>query len=114
MTGAAEARPFDLDQAAAAAAATQEADPFAFTYHGVTYEVPPSTAWPLQTQALIGQGELGDALVLLLGQEQFDQLCAAGITMGEINVLFTAVGEAAGMGGLPNSRQPAQPGSTQT
>jgi hypothetical protein len=105
---------FDLDQAAAAAAAAQEATPFPFTYRGATYEVPPALNWPLQAQALIGRGELADAMVLLLGQATFDQLCAAGMTMGELNVLFEEVGRAAGVGGLPNSPPPAPPGSTAT
>lgn len=105
---------FDLDAAAAAAAAESSAVPFAFTYHGADYEVPPATAWPLEAQRFIARGELDPALVLLLGKEPYEHLIDAGMTVGELNVLFEAIGEAAGVGSLPNLPQPAQPGSTQT
>ena len=81
---------------------------------GGPYEVPPAVLWPLEAQAKIAQGELQDALTMLLGAEQYDRLVEAGITVGELGVLFQAVGEAAGVGGLGNLSAPAQRGSTPT
>jgi hypothetical protein len=114
MSRAASNGRFDLDAAAAAAVAESEPAPFLFSYKGADYEVPPATSWPLEAQSLIGKGELERALVMLLGQEPYERLVAAGMTVGELNVLFTAVGEAAGMGDLPNLSPPAPAGSTQT
>jgi len=116
VTGAAngQRKGFDLDKAAAAAMAEVKPEPFLFTYKGSSYSVPPAQSWPLEAQSLIGQGELERALVMLLGREAYDQLVSAGITVGELTVLFEAVGEAAGVGGLPNSPQPARAGLTPT
>jgi hypothetical protein len=114
MSRAASNGRFDLDAAAAAAVAEGNAAPFLFTYKGTDYQVPPATDWPLEAQSLIGRGELEAALVMLLGREAYDALVAAGMTVGELNVLFTAVGEAAGVGGLPNLSAPAAAASTPT
>jgi len=116
MSGAANGRPaFDLDAAAAKAAADEGgAVPFAFTFRGQDYEAPPAMAWPLRAQRLIAKGELEPALGLLLGDEQYDRLVEAGMTVGDLTVLFEAIGEAAGTGGLGNSPPPARPGSTRT
>jgi len=114
MTGAANGRPavFDLDAAAEKAAAEGSAAPFAFTYRGESYEAPAALSWPLEAQRLIGRGELEAALSMLLGAEQFARLVDAGITVGELSVLFEAIGEAAGVGSLPNSPRPAPRAST--
>jgi hypothetical protein len=114
MNRAASNGRFDLDAAAAAAVAEAEPAPFLFTYKGAEYQVPPATSWPLEAQSLIGKGELEAALVMLLGQDAYAGLVAAGMTIGELNVLFTAVGEAAGMESLPNLSRPATAGSTPT
>ena len=116
MTGAARnGQPFDLDLAAKAARAEANPVPFQFTYRGQAYQVPPAIDWPLQAQALIGEGELEQALVMLMGQEVYDGLVAQGITMGELSALFEAVGEQATGGGLGNSSGPAKPAlQTQT
>jgi len=105
---------FDLDAASAAALAEAKPVPFAFTYHGAEYEVPAAVLWPLEIQALIAAGEIDKALPKLLGPQQYDALIAAGITVGELSVLFQAVGEAAGVGGLGNLSAPAQRGSIPT
>jgi hypothetical protein len=114
VTAAANGRPaaFDLDAAAEKAAADSNAAPFAFTYRGESYEAPAALSWPLEAQRLIGLGELEPALGMLLGDDQFARLVAAGITVGELSVLFEAIGEAAGVGGLPNSPRPARRAST--
>jgi len=114
MTGAASNGRFDLSAAAATAAAETPAVPFLFSYKGEDYEIPPATSWPLSAQAQIAAGELEGALTSLLGKEPLERLIAAGMTVGELNILFTAVGEAAGMTDLPNLPAPARPGSTRT
>jgi hypothetical protein len=105
-------RIFDLG--AAAASGTGEADPFPFTYKGKSYAVPPSTAWPLRVQRLLGEGDLAVAISELLGADTARQLEDDGITLGELEILFTEVGRAAGVGGLPNSPPPARRASTRT
>lgn len=108
------ARRFDLDKAAAAALADNAPVPFEFTYKGTDYAVPAALTWPLEAQALIAKGELEPALIMLLGSDAYAQLVGAGMTVGELTVLFEAVGEAAGVGGLGNSSPPALPASTPT
>ena len=98
---------FDLDKASAAALAESKPVPFQFTYKGADYEVPAAVLWPLEAQALIAQGEIAQALTMLLGAENYALLVAAGMTVGELTTLFEAVGEAAGVGGLGNSSPPA-------
>jgi hypothetical protein len=105
---------FDLDAAAKAAAAESHPVPFAFTYKGEDYDVPPAVQWPLEAQRLISQGELDTALAMLLGDAQYEGLIAAGITVGDLTVLFEAIGQAAGVDGLPNLPQPARPALTRT
>jgi hypothetical protein len=114
MTRAANGRPFDLDAAVVAAAAESEPVPFQFSYHGAAYEVPPATAWPMAAQAMIGAGDIDKAMHMIVGAEVYQALCDAGMTMGELTVLLGAVGEAAGVDGLPNSSEPAAQGSTRT
>jgi hypothetical protein len=115
MSGAANGRArFDLDAAAASALAEAKPVPFAFTFKGQEFEVPAAVLWPLEAQALIAKGELDRALTMLLGAESYDRLIVAGITVGELTVLFEAVGEAAGVGGLGNLSAPAARVSTPT
>ena len=103
---------FNLDEAAEAAKSEATAQPFAFTWHGESYEVPAATEWPLSAMTAMSEGNLPAALGALLGQESYDQLAATGITIGALNSLFDAIGKAAGMGGLPNSSASPQPAST--
>lgn len=116
MTAAANGRPkrFDLDGAAAAALAEANPQPFAFTFKGQDFDVPAATTWPLEAQAMIARGDLDQALTLLLGAEPYARLVATGMTVGELTVLFEAIGDAAGVGGLPNLSRPAAAGSTPT
>ena len=104
-----------LDLEAATQAAATEADkrPFTFAYKGARYEVPPSATWPLKTVRAVGAGDLEDALGELLGPG-YDQLCEDGLTVGELNFLFTSMGAIAGMPSLPNSARRARPVSTRT
>jgi len=105
---------FDLSAASAAAAAESPPVPFEFSYKGEDYTIPPATEWPLSLQAQIAAGDLEGALTGLLGQEPYKRLLADGMTVGELNILFTKIGEASGVENLPNLPVPAQPGSTPT
>jgi hypothetical protein len=105
---------FDLDSAAAAARAEANAEPFAFTWHGHQYVVPPATEWPLSAVTAMGEGNLAGAMGALLGDDAYAQIAATGITIGDLNTLFDAIGKAAGMGGLPNSPPLPRPASTRT
>jgi len=115
MTRAASnGQPYDLDAAVAAAYAESKPVPFAFTYHGTAYEVPPAQSWPLEAQALIGAGDVDRGMRQVLGADTYAALSAAGMTMGELTLLLEAVGKQAGLEGLPNSSAPAAQGSTPT
>jgi hypothetical protein len=100
-------RPFDLQAAADAAAAEAEGRPFVFAYAGKTYEVPVATAWPVSALRSLAEGNLDEALGVLLGPEAYDQLTEAGIKLGDLNVLFDKIAAESGLGSLPNSRAPA-------
>lgn len=90
---------FDLD--AAVAEAEAEGEPFRFTDHGNTYEVPPQSEWPLTVFGALARGDLEFALRSLLGAEQWEKL-SPGFTLGRLDVLFTRMAKDAGMT-LPNS-----------
>lgn len=104
---------FDLDAAAAAAAAEGDAEPFPFTFKGHDYTVPPMRVWPLSALRAVSRGDLDDALGLLLGGETYDAICADGLTVGQLNVLFERIAGTSGLT-LPNSPPPARPGSHRT
>jgi hypothetical protein len=106
--------PFDLEVAAKAAAAEADEEPFAFTYHGQGYAVPPAKQWPLSALRHVSRGDLDAALPVLLGAEAYDRLTDAGLNLGELNTLFEAIGRTYGIGSLPNSSPPRRPVSTRT
>jgi hypothetical protein len=117
VTGASangKAEPFDLQAAAKAAATEAQARPFAFTYKTKRYQVPPARQWPVAALAALGEGNLEAALSELLGEQVYDRLVKAGLTIGELNVLFAKLGAEAGFPSLPNSPLPALPSSTPT
>jgi hypothetical protein len=98
----------------AAAAAEGEAAPFPFIYKGTHYELPAMSGWPMTIIRKVATGDLEDALGSLIGPETYEQLCAAGLTLGEMKALFAAAGATGGMATLPNSRPRAPHGSTRT
>jgi hypothetical protein len=105
---------FDLEAAAEAAAGEAGAEPFEFTYKGATYDIPPGREWPVAALAALAAGELEAALSTLLGEANYLRLTEAGLTIGQLNALFTAVGAKAGFPSLPNSPLPVPRSSTQT
>lgn len=106
-------RAFDLDAAAREAAAS-EGEPFAFTWKGTAYTLPPQAQWPMQAVRLLAAGDINGAMAELMGEAEYDALCQSGLTLGDMTRLFEEVGNSAGMGGLPNSSPPARAGSTRT
>lgn len=105
-------RPFDLDAAVKAAGAEATGEPFAFTWHGEQYEIPPQTDWAMTTVRALSSGDLNTAMAELLGKDKYDELCESGMTLGQLGQLIDSVGNDAGMGGLPNSSRPARRAST--
>lgn len=105
---------FDLEAASLAATNEAEAVPFAFTYKGQSYEVPPSTTWPISALRAISAGDLDGALPELLGAEQYEQLAASGLRVGELSILFERIAAHSGLGSLPNSGPPQRHVSTRT
>jgi hypothetical protein len=108
-----KAAPFDLDAAVAAAAAEGKDQPFAFTYHGTRYEVPPSGNWSLTALDALSAGDLAGALAEMLG-EDYNKLRDAGLKLGELNALIEAIGQESGFESLPNSGPPQRRVSTRT
>jgi hypothetical protein len=105
---------FDLEAAAKAAAKEGSGEPFAFTYKGRDYEVPPSDQWPVEALGRLADGDLNGALSELLGADAYAALSGAGLVLGELNVLFEKLAADAGLESLPNSSLPARLATTRT
>jgi hypothetical protein len=105
---------FDLVAAAKAAQAEADDRPFPFTYKGKRYQMPPARGWPIEALGQLAAGNLEGALSELLGADTYAKLTKAGLTVGELNVLFAAAGREAGFPSLPNLPAPAAPSSTPT
>jgi hypothetical protein len=103
---------FDLEAAAEAAAGEAASELFPFTYKGSTYDIPPGRDWPVAALAALASGDLERALSALLGEANYIKLTDAGLTVGQLNALFTEVGKKAGFPSLPNSRPPRRQSST--
>lgn len=102
---------FDLEAAADAAAGEAGGHPFEFTFKGATYDIPPGRDWPVAALSALAAGELESALSALLGEANYVKLTDAGLTVGQLNTLFTQVGAKAGFPSLPNSAPPRRPSS---
>ena len=103
----------DLEAAAGAAATEAERAPFTFAYKSRRYEVPAMAGWPLKTVRAVALGDLEGALGELIGAD-YDRMCDAGLTLGELTFLFQSMGATAALPSLPNSGRPARRGSTRT
>lgn len=108
----AEQTVFDLDAAALAAASEATREPFAFTFKGEAYEMPNQAEWPLQALRAFAAGELDGALEGIMGEAAVNRLTSAGMTLGDLNLLFDEAGRQAGMGDGKNFGPPQQRGST--
>jgi hypothetical protein len=104
---------FDLDAAAGAAIAEALDRPFRFSYHGELYELPNQKTWPLAAAAELAQNGDMEAFLDAIGAPGvYAKLAAAGLRLGEMNVLMDQAAEEAGVGNLPNSSQRARRAST--
>jgi hypothetical protein len=89
---------WDLEVAAKAAA--DEAGPrvpFTFAYKGEQYTVPPMAEWSLATLRQVARGEFDLALPDLLGDDGYEALTDAGMTVGELTALFDKVAGESGL-----------------
>jgi hypothetical protein len=114
VTGAKANGQWDLEAAAAAAEAEADSVPFDFAYKGASYTLPPMKRWPASALTALRDGDLAAALTLLLGVDGYEGLTGAGLTIGELEVLFDKIAAASGLGGLPNSGPPARRVTTRT
>lgn len=105
----------DLDSARAARAEVTR-ETFGFKLGGEEFAVLPTMDWPIEATALLAQGDLNQAIGLLLvgGSESEARLRQLGATMGDLKDLFDAVGEWSGVENLGNSLAPRPPASTPT
>ncbi len=115
MTGAKpEVDLYDLSQAASAALAEAIERPFRFTYKGVVYELPNQKLWPMSAMDDMG-GDISEFLEAIGAKpEVYEGLAAAGLVVGEMQLLIEAAAKDAGVGNLPNSKQPARRATTRT
>jgi hypothetical protein len=108
VTGGKANGQWDLEAAAAAAEAEADSVPFTFAYKGASYSVPAMKRWPAAALAALREGDLASALTMLLGADGYAGLVGAGLTIGELEVLFDKIAAASGLGSLPNSGPPAR------
>lgn len=95
---------FDLDKAAGAAIAEALEHPFRFSYKGELYELPNQRTWPIDAaDRLAADGDMGAFLDAIGAGDVYDRLMAAGLRIGELEVLMDQAAQDAGLGGLPNS-----------
>jgi hypothetical protein len=105
---------YDLSAAANAALAEAVERPFRFTYKTEVYELPNQKLWPLSAMDDMG-GDIGQFLTAIGAKpEVYEKLSAAGLVVGELQLLIEAAAKDAGVGNLPNSKPPARRGSTRT
>lgn len=103
---------FNLDEAARAAADEAAGLPFRFTYKGESYDMPNQREWSLVALRAFAAGDLEAALEQIMGEAALNRLTNAGLTLGELGVLFEEASRVAGFGNLPNSGPPPRRAST--
>jgi hypothetical protein len=105
---------YDLSEAASAALAEAIGRPFRFTYKATVYELPNQKLWPLSAMDDMG-GDIGQFLTAIGAKpDVYQGLSAAGLCVGELQLLIEAAAKDAGVGNLPNSKPPARRGTTRT
>lgn len=67
------------------------------------FDFPGVAEWPIELTTVLQSGDMVAALRLLLSDEDVDKFLTHKPTIGDINELFESLGNAAGVGGLPNS-----------
>lgn len=91
----------DLDARRAQRAEAASAD-YVVRLGGESFSFPPVNEWPVELTDSLQKGDLMAALRLLLTDEELPRFLAQRPTMGDLNDLFEALGNRAGVGGLGN------------
>ena len=116
MTARANGHRFDLNakraQARDAASDEASARPWEFVFGNPpqVFAIKAQRAWPARSKGHLDRGELEEALNLILDKP--DEFWAADPTLGDLEDLFTAYGEAIGVGDLGESAASAPRVST--
>ncbi len=94
----AAADPGTFDLSAARAARSEAAGaPFPFLFAGKAYTIPPTKEWPLAAMDSLAEGNVGEAMRVLLGPDQYKSIAADGGTLGDVETLFGALSAASGL-----------------
>ena len=93
-----------------------EEETFPFLFGGEDFELMPMSEWPLATMDVLDTGDLKAALggLIVGGDEALARFMAHGPNMGDLEDLFNAASEWAGVENLPNFARQPQLASTQT
>lgn len=92
---------FDLEAAAKAAEVEANGDPFPFQLRGEVFAVPPAAEWPIDVPSRLKDGDLAGAMESMLNGN-YERFIGQRPTMGELNALFDAISEWAGVENLGN------------
>src|SRR5689334_15185887 len=84
---------FDLRKAQKA----EDGEPFPFTVDGEVFTFPAPLAIDWHVMAAIAEGELAQAVKMLLGDEDFARFDKIPLTLADLNALFEAYGRSAGI-----------------
>lgn len=88
--------PFDAD-AARAARAEAEGDPFLFVLGGETWTIPTPKNWPIEATGNLARGDLTAAMESLLGEEQFPRFLLHRPTLADVESILGAVAKQQGI-----------------
>lgn len=97
----------DLDARRAQRAEARTED-YVVRLGGERFTFPPVNDWPIELTDQLQNGDLLGALRLLLSEEDMPRFLATRPTMADLNDLFEALGNRAGVGGLGNSSASAR------
>lgn len=74
---------------------------------GREWVIPHLENWPISTAKMMLQGEPEDALIAVMGQEEWDALQAEDLDYGMTRLLIQRIGEGQGLGGTGNGSEPS-------
>lgn len=83
--------------------AEAEKETYRIQFGNEMFDFPGVHDWPIELTAVLQSGDMVAALRLLLSPEDVDKFLRHKPTLGDINDLFEAIGNASGVGGLGNS-----------
>jgi hypothetical protein len=105
---------FDLVAARAAAREADGAEGFDFILGDEKFHMPGMGEISLEAQEILAEGDIARGARMVLGDDDYQRLKAAGATVGDIKILFDELSRISGTGDLGNSDASAPPASTQT